>query len=118
MQCSCSTHDPVSIQILSPFSLTDEIEKIGYLFGLDIFPSSLKYLLLQRSVISLDSPAAGIADEKFDAVSFTSAPAVASVLMRATEMGIEGRNKVLARFTKEIVTGIYLDKLNTLQKPQ
>lgn len=30
----------------------------------------------------------GIADEKFDAVSFTSAPAVASVLMRATELGV------------------------------
>ncbi len=33
----------------------------------------------------------GIAEERFDAVSFTSAPAVASVLMRATEMGIEHR---------------------------
>jgi len=33
----------------------------------------------------------GIADEKFDAVSFTSAPAVASVLMRAAELGIEDR---------------------------
>ena len=33
----------------------------------------------------------GIADEKFDAVSFTSAPAVASVLMRARELGIEER---------------------------
>ncbi len=31
----------------------------------------------------------GIAEEKFDAVSFTSAPAVASVLMRAAELGIE-----------------------------
>lgn len=36
-----------------------------------------------------DQLVAGIADEKFDAVSFTSAPAVASVLMRAQEMGIE-----------------------------
>jgi uroporphyrinogen-III synthase len=35
-----------------------------------------------------DQLVAGIAEEKFDAVSFTSAPAVASVLMRATEMGI------------------------------
>lgn len=35
-----------------------------------------------------DQLVAGIADEKFDAVSFTSAPAVASVLMRATEMGV------------------------------
>ena len=33
----------------------------------------------------------GIADEKFDAVSFTSAPAVASVLLRARDMGIEDR---------------------------
>ncbi|HYZ68571.1 MAG TPA: uroporphyrinogen-III synthase [Mycobacterium sp.] len=38
-----------------------------------------------------DQLVASIAEEKFDAVSFTSAPAVASVLMRATEMGIEDR---------------------------
>lgn len=38
-----------------------------------------------------DQLVAGIGEEKFDAVSFTSAPAVASVLMRATEMGIEDR---------------------------
>jgi uroporphyrinogen-III synthase len=38
----------------------------------------------------------GIAEEKFDAVSFTSAPAVASVLMRAGEMGIQ--DKVLSAF--------------------
>jgi uroporphyrinogen-III synthase len=38
-----------------------------------------------------DQLVAGIAEEKFDAVSFTSAPAVASVLMRATEMGIADR---------------------------
>jgi glycosyltransferase involved in cell wall biosynthesis len=30
------------------------------------------------------------------------------------QMGIEGRKRVLAHFTKEIVTGIYLDKLNAL----
>ncbi|VEG51187.1 bifunctional uroporphyrinogen-III synthetase/response regulator domain-containing protein [Mycolicibacterium aurum] len=36
-----------------------------------------------------DQLVAGIAEEKFDAVSFTSAPAVASVLLRAKEMGIE-----------------------------
>lgn len=36
-----------------------------------------------------DQLVAGIAEEKFDAVSFTSAPAVASVLMRAKEMGLE-----------------------------
>jgi uroporphyrinogen-III synthase len=38
-----------------------------------------------------DQLVAGIAEQKFDAVSFTSAPAVASVLMRASEMGIEDR---------------------------
>jgi len=36
-----------------------------------------------------DQLVTGIAEGKFDAVSFTSAPAVASVLMRAMEMGIE-----------------------------
>jgi uroporphyrinogen-III synthase len=43
-----------------------------------------------------DQLVAGIADEKFDAVSFTSAPAVAAVLMRAAEMGIE--DQVLSAF--------------------
>jgi uroporphyrinogen-III synthase len=43
-----------------------------------------------------DQLVAGIAEEKFDAVSFTSAPAVAAVLMRASEMGIE--NQVLSAF--------------------
>ncbi|MGV0790758.1 uroporphyrinogen-III synthase [Mycolicibacterium sp. XJ1819] len=38
-----------------------------------------------------DALVAGIAEEKFDAVSFTSAPAVAATLMRAAEMGIEAR---------------------------
>jgi uroporphyrinogen-III synthase len=38
-----------------------------------------------------DQLVAGIAEGKFDAVSFTSAPAVAAVLMRASEMGIEDR---------------------------
>lgn len=38
-----------------------------------------------------DALVAGIAEERFDAVSFTSAPAVASVLMRAQEMGIEAQ---------------------------
>jgi uroporphyrinogen-III synthase len=36
-----------------------------------------------------DQLVAGIADQKFDAVSFTSAPAVASLLMRARDMDIE-----------------------------
>jgi uroporphyrinogen-III synthase len=43
-----------------------------------------------------DQLVAGIAEENFDAVSFTSAPAVASVLMRAAEMGIQ--DKVLSAF--------------------
>ena len=38
-----------------------------------------------------DQLVAGIAERRFDAVSFTSAPAVASVLMRATDMGIIDR---------------------------
>ncbi|CAA0103773.1 Uncharacterised protein [Mycolicibacterium vanbaalenii] len=36
-----------------------------------------------------DQLVAGIAEDKFDAVSFTSAPAVAAMLLRATEMGLE-----------------------------
>ena len=47
-----------------------------------------------------DQLVAGIAEEKFDAVSFTSAPAVASVLMRASEMGIE--NQVLAALRTDV----------------
>jgi uroporphyrinogen-III synthase len=43
-----------------------------------------------------DQLVASIAEEKFDAVAFTSAPAVASVLMRAAEMGIE--DMVLSAF--------------------
>ncbi|HEY4060247.1 MAG TPA: glycosyltransferase family 4 protein [Puia sp.] len=31
------------------------------------------------------------------------------------QMGMEGRNKVLQYFKKEIITGIYLDKINTLR---
>jgi uroporphyrinogen-III synthase len=38
-----------------------------------------------------DQLVAGIAEGKFDAVSFTSAPAVAAVLLRAREMGVEDR---------------------------
>ncbi|SEH51600.1 uroporphyrinogen-III synthase [Mycolicibacterium rutilum] len=47
-----------------------------------------------------DQLVAGIADGKFDAVSFTSAPAVASMLLRATEMGIE--NRVLAALRGDV----------------
>ena len=47
-----------------------------------------------------DQLVAGIADERFDAVSFTSAPAVASVLMRAAQMGIE--NRVLAALRGDV----------------
>ncbi len=38
-----------------------------------------------------DQLVAGIAEEKLDAVSFTSAPAVAAVLMRAAEMGLQDK---------------------------
>ncbi|MGH3639363.1 MAG: uroporphyrinogen-III synthase [Mycobacterium sp.] len=47
-----------------------------------------------------DALVAGIAEHRFDAVSFTSAPAVASVLMRAVEMGIEDR--VLAALRTDV----------------
>ncbi|MGB3353446.1 MAG: uroporphyrinogen-III synthase [Mycobacterium sp.] len=46
-----------------------------------------------------DQLVAGIAEQKFDAVSFTSAPAVASVLMRAAEMGIEAEVLAALRTT-------------------
>ena len=35
-----------------------------------------------------------------------------------TQMGIEGRNKVLQHFTREIVAGIYLDKIESLISPR
>jgi uroporphyrinogen-III synthase len=47
-----------------------------------------------------DQLVAGIAEGKFDAVSFTSAPAVASVLMRAVELGIE--DKVLSSLRTDV----------------
>jgi uroporphyrinogen-III synthase len=40
---------------------------------------------------AFDQLVAGIAERKFDAVSFTSAPAVAAMLMRAVELGLEDR---------------------------
>ncbi len=40
---------------------------------------------------AFDQLVTGIADEQFDAVSFTSAPAVASVIMRAAELGVSDR---------------------------
>ena len=40
---------------------------------------------------AFDQLVAGIAERRFDAVSFTSAPAVAATLMRAVELGIEDR---------------------------
>ncbi|RAV18173.1 uroporphyrinogen-III synthase [Mycolicibacterium sp. GF69] len=47
-----------------------------------------------------DQLVTGIADEKFDAVAFTSAPAVASVLLRARELGLEDR--VIAAFRGDV----------------
>ncbi|CDO11414.1 uroporphyrinogen-III synthase [Mycolicibacterium cosmeticum] len=38
---------------------------------------------------AFDQLVMGIADQRYDAVSFTSAPAVAAMLMRATELGVE-----------------------------
>lgn len=49
---------------------------------------------------SFDALVAGIAEHKFDAVSFTSAPAVASVLMRAVELDVE--DKVLAALRTDV----------------
>lgn len=47
-----------------------------------------------------DTLVSAIAEHKFDAVSFTSAPAVASMLVRAVEMGIE--DKVLAALRTDV----------------
>src|SRR6476620_415323 len=69
----------------------------------------------------LDQLVAGIADEKFDAVSFTSAPAVAAVLMRAGEMGIEDRvlgalrTNVHAMCVGPVTARQLTDELPTLQ---
>jgi uroporphyrinogen-III synthase len=49
---------------------------------------------------AFDALVAGIAEHRFDAVSFTSAPAVAAMLMRAVEMGIE--NEVLAALRSDV----------------
>jgi uroporphyrinogen-III synthase len=49
---------------------------------------------------AFDALVGGIADRKFDAVSFTSAPAVAAMLMRAVEMGVE--DKVLAALRTDV----------------
>ena len=40
---------------------------------------------------AFDALVLGIADDQFDAVSFTSAPAVAAMLMRARELGVESK---------------------------
>ena len=49
---------------------------------------------------AFDQLVAGIAERKFDAVSFTSAPAVAAMLMRAVELGIE--DQVLAALRTDV----------------
>lgn len=49
---------------------------------------------------AFDSLVAGVADRKFDAVSFTSAPAVAAMLMRAVELGVE--DKVLSALRTDV----------------
>lgn len=49
---------------------------------------------------AFDALVGGIAEHRFDAVSFTSAPAVASVLMRAVELGLE--DQVLAALRTDV----------------
>jgi uroporphyrinogen-III synthase len=49
---------------------------------------------------TFDQLVMGIAERKFDAVSFTSAPAVAATLMRAVELGVE--DKVLSALRTEV----------------
>lgn len=49
---------------------------------------------------AFDALVGGIAERRFDAVSFTSAPAVASVLLRALEMGVE--DQVLSAFRTDV----------------
>lgn len=49
---------------------------------------------------AFDQLVIGVADRKFDAVSFTSAPAVAALLMRAVELGVE--DKVLSALRTEV----------------
>ena len=49
---------------------------------------------------AFDALVGGIAEHRFDAVSFTSAPAVASMLMRAAELGME--NEVLAALRTDV----------------
>ena len=49
---------------------------------------------------AFDALVAGVAEHEFDAVSFTSAPAVAATLMRAAEMGVE--DKVLSALRTDV----------------
>lgn len=49
---------------------------------------------------AFDQLVAGVAERKFDAVSFTSAPAVAALLMRAVELGVE--DKVLSALRTDV----------------
>jgi uroporphyrinogen-III synthase len=49
---------------------------------------------------AFDQLVVGIAERKFDAVSFTSAPAVAAMLMRAVELGVE--DKVLSALRTDV----------------
>lgn len=49
---------------------------------------------------AFDALVCGIAERKFDAVSFTSAPAVAALLLRSTELGVE--DKVLSALRTEV----------------
>ncbi|MGV0714253.1 uroporphyrinogen-III synthase [Mycolicibacterium sp. XJ662] len=57
--------------------------------GADVVPIRVYRWLPAPRNGDFDQLVAGIAEEKFDAVTFTSAPAVAALLLRAADMGLE-----------------------------
>lgn len=59
--------------------------------GADVVPIRVYRWLPAPRNGDFDQLVAGIAEEKFDAVTFTSAPAVAALLLRAADMGLEDR---------------------------
>lgn len=68
--------------------------------GADVVPIRVYRWQPSPRAGAFDALVAGIAERRFDAVSFTSAPAVAATLMRAVEMGIE--DKVLAALRTDV----------------
>lgn len=59
--------------------------------GADVVPIRVYRWRPSPSGGAFDQLVAGIADSQFDAVSFTSAPAVAAMLLRARELGLEAQ---------------------------